>query len=313
MMSSRWLLLPLKTLIAGGLLWWLTDSGRMDLAPLAEKAPGPIYVVGFLIYCLSFLPQSVRWWWLLGAQKVEIALIRIIQWTLIGGFFGLVLPGGAGTELARGYYVFRSSPNARTAALSTVVLDRIIGLFALVFLGVLAFLGLLADDAPLNINAALMGVAAVALFLGACLGFGLIGFSPSRRLILSLVPRRFAEPVNSMVYAYLHGKRAIAYGVILSVGAHLMLMGSFMIAGYILGTPLGWREVFLIVPLVTISNIIPISPAGIGIGEVTASFLFAQFDIANGAAIMFVVRMWMILSQLLGGLVYLFYRDSLSK
>ncbi|HIJ92750.1 MAG TPA: flippase-like domain-containing protein, partial [Rhodospirillaceae bacterium] len=225
----------------------------------------------------------------------------------------LVLPGGAGTELARGYYVFRNAPNAKTAALSTVVLDRILGLFALVFLGVLAFLGLLADDAPLNINIALMGVATIALFLGTCLGFGLIGFSPSRRLILSLVPRRFAEPVNSMVYAYLHGKRAIAYGVILSVGAHLMLMGSFMIAGYILGTPLGWREVFLIVPLVTISNIIPISPAGIGIGEVTASFLFAQFDIANGAAIMFVVRMWMILSQLLGGLVYLFYRDSLSE
>jgi uncharacterized membrane protein YbhN (UPF0104 family) len=108
---KQWLLFLVKLAIAGALIAWLVDSGRLDFSPLLTEAPSPFHAFGIALVFASVLPQSLRWRLLLALQNVAFSLKRLIQWTLIGEFFALALPGGAGTEMARIYYLFRSAPN----------------------------------------------------------------------------------------------------------------------------------------------------------------------------------------------------------
>ena len=230
----------------------------------------------------------------------------------IGEFFTLTLPGGAGAEVSRLYYVLKYTSCSKAAAVSTMVLDRVIGLAALLLLGSLAYLVAQFSETRPGVPLTMVGSASAVMFLGlgaAFLGFGL---APVRRVFLALLPGSMATSARSALDTYLKEKKVLfrCFGV--SVLSHLLLMGAFMIAGSILGAELDWRTVFLVVPLVFIANFLPLSPGGIGIGETAAAFLFAQFGIANGAAIMLTVRVWIVLLQLAGGGVYLLNREEVT-
>jgi uncharacterized membrane protein YbhN (UPF0104 family) len=92
----------------------------------------------------------------------------------------------------------------------------------------------------------------------------------------------------------------------LSLVLGVLSMWVYRIAGYAIGTPLGWKQVFLVCPLVFVATALPISPSGIGVGETAASLLFAKFGVETGAAIMLVVRLWFFVLRLPGALFYVF-------
>ena len=56
----------------------------------------------------------------------------------------------------------------------------------------------------------------------------------------------------------------------------------------------------LAVPLVIIAMSLPISPGGLGVGEAAASQLFAEFGLANGALVVLVVRLGVVVISLPG-------------
>lgn len=303
--TRRWISRALKLVVAVLLLGWLTTSGRLDFSPLLQASLSPLHLVGFPLVALSNVPSTMRWRWLLRIQGVDAGFRQVLTWLWIGEFFALTLPGSMGAELARGFYVVRNTERDRLGALSTLLLDRVLGLFAALFLGSLSFaVSLLGDDPP---DAALTVVGvAVTLLLLAVGGFSLgVAGRPTRALMLRLVPKRFSDSVETVLSSYLAQKWLLARCFVLSLVPHLLLMLAFMVAGEMLGTPLQWHQVLLVVPLVLIAIVLPISPGGIGVGETAASVLFAQLGAPNGAAIMLLVRVWLILLQLCGGLVYL--------
>jgi glycosyltransferase 2 family protein len=310
-MTKHWLIYFAKLIFAGGLIGWLLKSDRLDFSSLLGNFFDPLQLLGLLLVMVSIFLQAIRWFLLLYVQSVVFSLSKVIQWTLIAEFFALTLPGGVGTELARGYYVLRAASHAKTAVLSTVILDRIIGLTGLVFLGALSYLFLILGDAPLEVSVSFMGMTVSLLFLGLCLCFFCFGLRSAHIIIFVVLPKRFHGPVGDMLSAYSHRKLVLFHCFFLSVVSQLLMMTAFFIAARIQGFQLDWQAVFLVVPFVMMSIVIPISPAGIGVGEMTASVLFSLFGMINGAAVMIVIRLWLIVFQLAGGVVYLLHREEL--
>lgn len=307
--ARHWIIQALKLVVGALLIGWLTTSGRLDFSPLLQESLSPLHLLGVPLVALSFVPQAVRWRWLLRIQNINVGFRRVLSWVWIGEFFALTLPGTVGGELARGFYVVRNTERARLGALSTVLLDRVLGLFGALFLGALSFAVLLLGDDPPDASLTVVG-ATVTLLLLAMSGFSLgVACRPTRALMLHFVPKRFSDSVDTLLSGYLAQKWLLARCFALSLVAHLLLMLAFMVAGRMLETSLQWHHVLLVVPLVLIAIVLPISPGGIGVGETAASVLFAQFGAPNGAAIMLLVRVWLVLLQLCGGLVYLLYRD----
>lgn len=91
---------------------------------------------------LIFLPapflQSQRLVWMLGIQDVRLSLWESIKLTFAGNFFNFALPGTVGGDLVKAYYLTRYTHH-KTEAITTVFLDRVIGLLGLMMLATLTF------------------------------------------------------------------------------------------------------------------------------------------------------------------------------
>lgn len=81
---------------------------------------------------------SVRWWLLVRAQNIEFPVRDAVRLGFIGNLFNIVVPGTVGGDLTKAVLIARENPDARAVVTATVVLDRVLGLLALLLLGTLA-------------------------------------------------------------------------------------------------------------------------------------------------------------------------------
>ncbi len=90
-----------------------------------------------LLAILIFLPVPIlsaqRLIWMLGIQDVRLSLWNSVKLTFVGNFFNFALPGTTGGDLIKAYYLTRFT-HRKTEAVTTIFLDRIIGLLGLVLL-----------------------------------------------------------------------------------------------------------------------------------------------------------------------------------
>jgi uncharacterized protein (TIRG00374 family) len=292
--------------IAAGLLTWLVRSGRLDFHLFFSAPLSPLHLLGILVLLSSQLVQAVRWWWLLKAQEIDLSFPQSVVLLWIGFFFSLVLPGLSGGLMARGYYVTREAPSAKVAGISTVLLDRAIGLYALLWLSMVSLLYLFLSQKAVTLPILQVGALSLLLMVGATLFFVALWAHPTRDLALRLVPRRFRPAVETTLKTYHARGRRLLGCFALSLAAGIMAMGAFLVAGHVIGTPINWKQAFLVCPLVYVIGSLPISPGGIGVGETVASVLFARFGVETGATVMLTVRLWFLVLQLPGGLLYVF-------
>ena len=291
---------------------WLVKSGRLDFSPLLSAHLSVIHLIGMGVLFVSMAIQGLRWWLLLRTQKLNLSLFKTLSLVWIGQFFSLVMPGVAGGELARGYYITREASDAKVAGLSTVLLDRVMGLYALLGLGISSLLYLVVFEKRLLSPFLQFGVVNVLLFGVTSFLFLALWIQPARRFTLKFLPERFRILVESTLNNYRMGSRTILLCFILSLLATSLVLLSFQMAGQIVQTPLSWEQVFLVCPLVFIASSLPLSPGGIGIGETVASLFFAQFGVKTGAAIMVIFRIWFLIIRLPGGLLYLVHTPNVS-
>lgn len=298
----------IKLAVAGGLFYWLISNGQLDFQPLLDELLNPLQILGLIVVFAGSIAGALRWGLLLKLQGLPYTNWIVIRWTLICEFFGLTLPGGAGTELARAYYMYRNAPNAKIAALSSIILDRVLAMSSLILMGFLAFLALLLTSEEIDPTIWVFGAVMGAILFCTIAGFIFIGFQPIRRLIQMPLPDKYKEVVDNIIVSYVHRKKILLQSFVISFIAHTFILFAFFFAAEILSTTVSWQQLAIAMPLVMIANIIPITPAGIGVGETAAAFVFALFGIANGATIMLVARVWLVVIQLLGGVIYLFHR-----
>jgi uncharacterized membrane protein YbhN (UPF0104 family) len=94
----------------------------------------------FLIGAACFFPVllvvSWRWRLLLGVHRVHMRFWRIFELSMIGQFFSAFLLGTTGGDVIKIFYVARAVPKHKAAVSFTVIVDRIIGMVALLLFGV---------------------------------------------------------------------------------------------------------------------------------------------------------------------------------
>ncbi len=296
-----------KLLIAIILVAWLIKSGRLDLRQLMSISLSIFHLLGMLVLLMGILVQGLRWWCLLKIQDIGLSFSKIFRLFWIGQFFSIVLPGLAGGELIRGYYVARETPGAQVASVSTVILDRVLGLYAILSLGVVSFLCTLITQSQRGASIHKLGILISVLFVGCTLFFLTLSLDYTRSMALKLLPGSLRANMRVALDAYHKHGRHIFICFILSLLANMAVMSTFQIAGQMTEAALTWKEVFLVCPLVFIATTLPISPGGIGIGEITASVLFSLFGVKSGATIMMIVRLWFLILRVPGLLFLISY------
>ena len=135
------LILLLKFSLAGGLLYWLISSDKLDITQtkiiLENKQFFAFLVLPILL--LAMFLQNLRWWILLKLFGLIIPFKQAFLLTWIGNFFSVTLPGLVSGDVIKGVYFYRlKKPSLSKFDLisiySTLFIDRIIGLLGLLII-----------------------------------------------------------------------------------------------------------------------------------------------------------------------------------
>jgi len=244
-----------------------------------------------------------RWWRLLALVGCTSTWWNTLRLSYIGLFFNLVFPGLTGGDVPKALLVVRENPGKRTAALATVVIDRLVGLWAL--LGVAALASWSAGEAlaPLvpSISAA---------FALASLGLGFLLFPGPRRILrVDAVVDRLPQAdrlrrLEQAALVYASQPFELLLALLLSVGNHSCVIAAVFFLGRDLGDTSSLGTYFSLVPVANSISAVPLSPAGWGVGEAAYGQLFALVggSLTLGVAVSVTYRLCNMGLSLVGGL-----------
>ncbi|MBT7610203.1 MAG: flippase-like domain-containing protein [Bacteriovoracaceae bacterium] len=305
----------LKLVFAGGIIVWLLRSGKLDFNLVSQSLELGYYWLAalFIIICNACLSAS-RWKVLLEIKTgVKLSYVRFVKMTWIGLFFNSFLPGAVTGDFIKLLYA-KDLDNrlTKTYLVTSVLMDRILGLIGLLFLVgsfSLSYYSEIITKSPqisklMNIN--------LLLFLGAII-FLITLFLPQKTqdlfLNLSLkVPFIGSKIEMTLKQVWLIGKNKLA--VLKCLGISLTCQFLNVICFYLLiyqfignAVPLG--HAFTFIPLGFVVVAIPISPAGLGVGHVAFQTLFSYFSVEGGASYFNLYFLLMIFNNLFGVIPYL--------
>ena len=130
--NHRWL--PFLRIAFGLLLlvWLFSKIPLHDLRQVLSDSlkQWPWWIAGISATFTGLTTGSIRWWFILRSQHFTIPWKNIFRIFYIGQFFNAFFLGGCGGDLVRAYYVARECQKEKTAAVTTVLIDRGIGLLS---------------------------------------------------------------------------------------------------------------------------------------------------------------------------------------
>jgi uncharacterized membrane protein YbhN (UPF0104 family) len=305
----RALVPALKLAFAVAAAAWLVSRGYLDFSGMSTSS----LLVGFALTGLQGVGNAIRLRWLFKLHGLPSTFARAMSLTWLALAFNQLLPGGAGGDVVRAYYVAQDHPEARADAVVAVLFDKVIGLAGLLLLGVVpwAVAAAYGESMPAETARVIrtVGATMAAGFAGvAALAF--VVFSPRARIariawIAWIEGRlgRFAHvagPVASLVAAHRGGRLRLLGLTAFSALLHLIsCVALYLIAGggggarsFALHISI-WSVVFL-------TTTIPLSPGGLGVSEAAAAKLWLLEGVTTGAATYLGFRMVSVLHAAIG-------------
>ncbi|MES2960917.1 MAG: lysylphosphatidylglycerol synthase transmembrane domain-containing protein [Pseudomonadota bacterium] len=318
-----------KLLLICAILYYLFTSSLLDFELILKIA----YDVNFIIKIIAtilfiMLLGNLKWFILLKSQKIKISFMNCFYLYYTGYTFNYFLPGGiAGDALKIGYIAKRNSK--RSIAAMSIIIDRVVGLLAMILV-VLFFLPSLFGKinklkwivldyshliVPYYIFLAIATIAVIFLV------FSLVNNKKLYKKITAILKRKESRifyillKLVRAVFAYRKSITVVVQNIILAIVIQIIISCClFFIGQKILNQDINIFSYNLASILTQIISIVPISPGGIGIGEVSfAKILYYLNDriLLGYASVYFAFRMINILVCVPGIMLFIFGQKKL--
>lgn len=299
--STRTPLAVARVTLGVALLAYLGWSGAIEWSRLQGLATAwHLTTAALLLLALVVVAASWRLCLLLSAHGLHLSLGASLRLSLIGAVFNNFLPGSSGGDVVRIYLAGRLIAGSRTEIATIIILDRIIGLLALL----LAPLLIAAAASGIVRSAALQTLLVVAglgcLFIVGSLTLGAYPGSPVRRLVIAAAGRFrvgvFAERICNALQSYRHHGRIILGTIALSLFMQGLVIAALQFILLANGASSPSLGAALLTPFGMLVNSLPLTPGGLGVGEAAFESLFQLAAVTGGAE---AILSWRILTTLI--------------
>jgi len=283
-------LLVLKLTVSAALLAYLLST--TDLQALAQRlraSDALLLGLAMVLYGLILGISTWRWRLLLQAQGYEAPLADLSASYLVATFFNNFLPSNIGGDVIRIRDSSRLTGSTATS-LAVVAIDRIVGLGALYALAATAYLlggpdvRRLAGATPVLIGLGLLFAGLAYVFFRPGIARRLMELSRLSRL--GWAQKQF-ETVQAAVHVYRARVGAVWAAFAGSVALQALVVVYYYNVARALHIPLPLDAAFLIVPLCTLVQTVPISFNGWGIRESVFILYFSQVGLPKESALAF--------------------------
>ncbi|MBT3585444.1 MAG: flippase-like domain-containing protein [Halobacteriovoraceae bacterium] len=296
-------------------MYWLFRSGKLDFSLVGKSLHMGYGWLACLtcIFCQALF-SSFRWKILLRiGTQAPLPAWSMIRLTWIGLFFNSVLPGAVTGDFIKMLYARDLDKNlSKTYLLTSVLMDRILGLFGLLFL--LGLFSIFNYNAVIAVSPKIKNLLHFnfLLFAGVIVFFATLFLKRSiQELILKyclVIPKLGKFIHNTLQQVWLIGRHKKAVFTCLAMSMALQfsnILAFYFISSPFYGVEVSLPHVFTFIPIGFIAVAIPITPAGLGTGHVAFQELFSLFGIQGGSSFFNLYFLCMISINLLGFIPYM--------
>lgn len=312
-----------------GILAWLYFRNKDSLAQVARspKDWGDLFL-GLALVFGSTLLTFARWFLLVRAQEFPFQFRDALRYGFVGLVTNYVGPGSVGGDLFKAVLLARDQTSRRTAAVATVLLDRILGLLALFIVGVIATLlpHAFPDSPEVQANTLVLWVGTLSGLAG--VAFLLIPATTRWRWVerlpaLPLVGHVLGELIHG-VRLYQSKPAVVLAALALSLAGHAGLIAGFYCCALAMQQP--WipdlTGHFYFMPNAELFGVVSMIPGGVGALEAAveqAYYWLSPEDIpaaqskAAGIAAALAFRVVQLAVAAVGGVYYVASRREISQ
>ncbi|WP_455210488.1 lysylphosphatidylglycerol synthase transmembrane domain-containing protein [Kaarinaea lacus] len=289
------------------LAWVFQYIDFKDLALRFHHANTTSLFVAFLCHIAAFILISFRWWSLLKTKNASTKYRDIVGSFYLGLFFNNFLPTGIGGDVVKIVRLHKKG-FCTTSLVSSTIVDRIIGLYTILLLGMYALL-----YSPVYIVSDHVALTMLILTLGSPIIMLLINPRFINIFLQNNIKnskRRFVNKIAEIVEAvfdYRSKFKAITIAIILSLLSQIFIVLCYIFIGISLNIEFDTMNYLIVVPIVFLVSSLPISVGGHGVREGTIIFVFTAFSAnpQSAVALSVIYLSIIILLTLPGGLVLL--------
>jgi len=256
---------------------------KQGLGTMLGNANPWLIIAAFATAVIPFVFTTIRWHKLLAALDVHLTMSRTLVLNMVGAFYNTFMPGSTGGDVLKAYYAAKQAPGKKTAAVMSVIIDRILGLIALIILGG-TMAGVQWFSSPDKHEAVARQCGHVALFAVAiiicCIIGSLVLFTPYVKKWIGLHRLMGHHPIYAklqnimrIMHDYRRRPGLVVWAILITMPVHAAVVVSAMFAGKAFGLPISAEYYFIVVPVVVLAGSIPISPQGVGVMEAFAFYL----------------------------------------
>jgi uncharacterized protein (TIRG00374 family) len=274
------------------------------------KSMNPAWIL--LALAAYALTQSIavwRWNRLLRAQHIEVDRRRLTESIWVSMFFNNFLPSNIGGDVVR---IADTAPAAgsKTLAMTVILVDRVLGLAALVIIASLGALvaSLLGVHIPgarwLWMASAVAAVAAISVIaMPQLVGHVLL---PVRALNKPWLTER-AQRLEDAVMKFRNAPTAVAGAFAGAMVVQITLVAFYLLMAEGLSVPLPIFLGAVLIPVSLVVQMAPVSINGFGVREAVFAFFFRRFGLpADAAVALSLVSTGMVMGlSLVGGFFFL--------
>jgi len=265
--AKRWLKTGLKLTLSIGLLVFLVT--RLDLSGAISRCMDAH--LGFLLLALALLStqglvSSIKWQVILKADDCVVPLLHLWKTYLIGMFLSLLLPTSFGGDIYRVYAVRRGAAGL-VKGTSSVLFDRISGLVALATLAMIGSLCLRDTRFIWPVLAGYVVFVTVGLLLSTDRALRWMQRWQHGRL-------RFGVKVVESFNRYRKDRRRLVIVALISLLFQTSVVVINKLYSEALDIDVSFLQLLMIVPLVYLTEALPISINGLGVREGAFVFFF---------------------------------------
>lgn len=298
----------LRFVLTAIMLAWL--SAQVDLRSVGEviARANPLWlVVGVLVNLLSVVCAAWRWQQLLRGLGFRFPLLQLLRLVLAGSFFNMFLPSSVGGDLMK-MVLIAPGLDQREAAISSVLMDRVVGLAVTIGVGIAAVL--LMPSVWQDVS--LLGTLAAALLIfcvGAAAMFSRRLIDLAGRLAPAFLWRRLGPSVlrvHTSLLRYGQRRDVLLAAAGISVLRQFAICLSVYCAGLAFGIGLSPVAYFATVPIAVAITALPIAINGLGLQDNALLFLLGLVGLTSAQALSLSVFLHALRNGtgLFGGLIF---------
>lgn len=317
------------SLVAGGasyvaIVQIRTTPGLKDV--LSQKIEYPPLACAFLVAALALMVTFIRWHLLVRAQGLEFSRWNAIRLGLVGFFFNTILPTSVGGDILKAIAISKEQ-SRRTVAVATILIDRVVGLWALAwYVAIVGGIFWVVGDPFLTEKPAIQTIwfiSSLAAIIPTVLWL-------SMRLIPTTLSAKLSDRLSRVPLAgralkelWLAGwiyrdKYAVIFAALLmSFLSHSgwVAVFHFVVISFPSLSPASFWEHMILVPVgMTAQAMVPL-PGGVGGGEAAYGYLYLLIDKPSSVGVLgsMVQRAVMYSLGFIGYLVYLTMKSDAKK